>query len=73
MTGVQTCALPICFPVTIALVAIAIFGGDSLRTFTITLIAGIASGTYSSIFVASPITYVFEKMFPKKKNTEVNV
>ena len=57
----------------LALVAIAIFGGDSLRTFTITLIAGIASGTYSSIFVASPMTYVFEKMFPKKKNTEVNV
>ena len=52
----------------LALVAIAVFGGDSLRTFTITLIAGIASGTYSSIFVASPMTYLLEKKFPKKNN-----
>jgi preprotein translocase subunit SecF len=51
----------------LALVAIAVFGGDSLRTFTITLIAGIAAGTYSSIFVASPMTYLIEKKFPKKK------
>lgn len=54
----------------IALVAIAVFGGESLRTFTITLIAGIASGTYSSIFVASPLVYLIEKMMPKKEKTE---
>ena len=52
----------------LALTAIALFGGDSLRTFTVTLIAGIASGTFSSIFVASPMTYLLEKKFPKKKD-----
>lgn len=52
----------------LALVAIAVFGGESLRTFTLTLIAGITAGTYSSIFVASPMTYLIEKKFPKKNN-----
>lgn len=54
----------------IALIAIAVFGGESLRTFTITLIAGIASGTYSSIFVASPLVYLIEKKMPKKEQAE---
>lgn len=54
----------------IALITIAVFGGESLRTFTITLIAGIASGTYSSIFVASPLVYLIEKMMPKKEKNE---
>lgn len=57
------------FTTLLALVAIAVFGGESLRTFTITLIAGIVSGTYSSIFVASPMTYLIEKKFPKKNKT----
>ncbi len=35
--------------------AILFFGGDTLRTFALVLIVGIASGTYSSIFLASPL------------------
>ena len=38
-----------------ALFGLAIFGGDALRTFAIALIFGISIGTYSSIYVASPI------------------
>lgn len=45
----------------LALVAILIFGGDSLRTFTTTLLVGIGVGTYSSIFIATPLVYLFEK------------
>ena len=36
---------------------IFIFGGEVIRGFTFCLLCGIAIGTYSSIFVASPIAY----------------
>ncbi len=38
----------------LALGALAIFGGEVLRGFTLAMIWGIVIGTYSSIFVASP-------------------
>jgi preprotein translocase SecF subunit len=38
----------------LALAALAIFGGEVLRGFTLAMIWGIVIGTYSSIFVASP-------------------
>ena len=34
---------------------LAIFGGAALRDFSMTILVGLAIGTYSSIFVASPI------------------
>ncbi|UCF19852.1 MAG: protein translocase subunit SecF [Gemmatimonadota bacterium] len=37
------------------LMALAIFGGAVIREFTLVLIAGVMIGTYSSIFVASPV------------------
>lgn len=39
----------------LVLVALYLFGGESIRYFTLTLIIGITVGTYSSIFVASPL------------------
>ncbi|MCR4256124.1 MAG: protein translocase subunit SecF [Candidatus Uhrbacteria bacterium] len=51
----------------LALVAILLFGGSSLREFTLTLIIGIAVGTYSSIFIASPLLVSFEKWQRKRK------
>lgn len=47
--------------VLLVLAAIIIFGGSSIRTFTMALAIGIFAGTYSSIFVASPILVVWEK------------
>jgi preprotein translocase SecF subunit len=41
--------------------ALTLFGGDSMREFTLALLIGIASGTYSSIFNASMILVVWEK------------
>jgi len=38
----------------LALAALAVFGGEVLRGFTLAMIWGIVIGTYSSIFVASP-------------------
>lgn len=45
----------------LAVVAILVFGGESLRTFITTLLIGIMAGTYSSIFIATPLIYLFEK------------
>ena len=41
----------------IVLLAIFIFGGDSIRGFMFALIIGVLVGTYSSLFVASPIMF----------------
>ncbi|MEK7536870.1 MAG: protein translocase subunit SecF [Patescibacteria group bacterium] len=42
-----------------AVIAIYIFGGPTLKNFSLALIIGIASGAYSSIFLASPILMLF--------------
>ena len=39
----------------LALISLAVFGGEVLRGFTLAMIWGIVIGTYSSIFVASPL------------------
>jgi preprotein translocase SecF subunit len=40
--------------------ALTLFGGESIREFTLALLIGIASGTYSSIFNASMLLVVWE-------------
>jgi preprotein translocase SecF subunit len=42
------------------------FGGEVLRTFALALILGVIVGTYSSIFVASPIVVEWEARRPKR-------
>jgi len=42
------------------LVAILFFGGVTIRQFIATLLVGLVSGTYSSIFVAVPLLVVWE-------------
>lgn len=41
--------------------ALTLFGGITIRTFTLTLLIGIFSGTYSSIFNASMLLVIWEK------------
>lgn len=41
----------------IVLIAIFIFGGDSIRGFMFALIVGVVVGTYSSVFIATPVMY----------------
>ncbi|HTP02935.1 MAG TPA: protein translocase subunit SecF [Anaerolineales bacterium] len=59
---VQTLARSINTQLTVmfTLFALALFGGDTIRHFVIILLVGIFSGTYSSIFNASPILVVWE-------------
>lgn len=42
------------------LLALALFGGVTLREFALILLVGLFSGTYSSIFVAAPLLVVWE-------------
>jgi preprotein translocase subunit SecF len=46
--------------VMITLLALALFGGVTIRHFVVILLIGVFSGTYSSIFNASPILVVWE-------------
>ena len=48
----------------IVLIAIFIFGGESIRGFMFALIIGVMVGTYSSVFIATPI------MFDSYKNKD---
>lgn len=50
----------------VVLLAIAIFGGEVIRGFSVALIVGVLIGTYSSIFVGTPIVYDMFKRREKK-------
>ncbi len=50
----------------LVLVALFVLGSESVRSFTFLLIAGVVVGTYSSIFVGSPLLVTLEKL--KKGN-----
>jgi preprotein translocase subunit SecF len=61
--------------VMMTLIALSLFGGVTIRHFVITLLIGVFSGTYSSIFNASPILVVWENRewrnwFKGSKNTK---
>lgn len=47
--------------VLLVLLALLLFGGESIRWFVVALIIGMLSGTYSSIFNASPILVVWHE------------
>lgn len=49
----------------LALIALYIFGGESIRGFVYAMIFGITVGTYSSIFVAAPVLLLFK---PRKSD-----
>jgi preprotein translocase subunit SecF len=47
--------------VLLTLTALLLFGGETVRWFVVALLIGITSGTYSSIFNASPILVLWEQ------------
>ncbi|MFD3449377.1 protein translocase subunit SecDF [Microbacteriaceae bacterium 4G12] len=61
--------------VLLPVIALLIFGSESLRNFSIALLVGLVVGTYSSVFVASQIWLMLEsrrlKKGKTKKETEV--
>jgi preprotein translocase subunit SecF len=49
-----------------SVLALYLFGGESLKNFSFALLVGIVFGTYSSIYVASPIVVDLENFFRKR-------
>ena len=50
----------------LVILAMLLFGGDSLRDFLIVLLLGVIIGTYSSIFIAAQFLVFWEEGFRKK-------
>jgi SecD/SecF fusion protein len=57
------------FSTILVLLIIFIFGGETIRGFIFAMLFGIVIGTYSSIFVAAPVTYELYKRKAKKEET----
>jgi SecD/SecF fusion protein len=53
----------------VVLLAIFIFGGDTIRGFIFALLVGVLAGTFSSVFLSSPFAYVLMK--GNKKDKEI--
>ena len=55
MSEVLTRSLATSFCTLLPVLALLLFGGETLKNFAFALMVGIASGAYSSIFIASPV------------------
>lgn len=54
------------FTVLFTTFALYFFGGDTTKDFAFALLVGFASGSYSSIFIASPLWVLMREKFPVK-------
>ena len=55
------------FTVVLTLTALLLFGGSATEEFVLALLIGIVSGTYSSIFNASPLLVVWQEWEDRRK------
>ncbi|HMJ02092.1 MAG TPA: protein translocase subunit SecD [Conexibacter sp.] len=55
MSEVLTRSLATSFSTGLPVLALMLFGGETLRDFAFALLVGIISGTYSSVFIAGPV------------------
>ena len=53
--------------VLLVLVALLLFGGQSIGWFVVALLIGVTSGTYSSIFNASPLLVLWQEISDKRE------
>lgn len=51
----------------LVLISIFLFGGETLKYFALALIVGIIIGTYSSLFLASPLLVSWQKLFKRSR------
>jgi len=54
----------------VTLLSIFIFGGETIRGFVFALILGVVIGTYSSVFIATPIAYDLQRKKAEKEAKE---
>lgn len=50
------------------LLALLLFGGETIRYFVLALLIGITAGTYSSIFIASPLLLIWYNWDLRRRN-----
>ena len=55
LSEVLTRSLATSFCTLLPVLSLMLFGGDTLQDFAFALLVGIASGTYSSVFIATPV------------------
>ena len=55
----------------LAVTAIYVFGSASIQTFALTLMIGVAVGTYSSIFVASPLVHFMDQYLSRRESAKL--
>ncbi|HEX3735974.1 MAG TPA: protein translocase subunit SecD [Solirubrobacterales bacterium] len=65
MSEVLTRSLATSFTTLLAVVSLLIFGSSTLQDFAFAMLIGIASGTYSSIFIASPVLTAWKEREPQ--------
>jgi SecD/SecF fusion protein len=59
---------------TVFLIAVLlIFGGDTLKDFAFAMMVGVASGTYSSIFIASPVLTEWKEREPAYRSRRARI
>ncbi|HEV7563260.1 MAG TPA: protein translocase subunit SecF, partial [Solirubrobacterales bacterium] len=64
MSEVLTRSLATSFSTLLAIASLLIFGGTTLQDFAFAMLVGIVSGTYSSIFIASPVLTAWKEREP---------
>ncbi len=64
MSEVLTRSLATSFSTLMPVGALLIFGGETLQDFAFALLVGVASGAYSSIFIAAPLVTLWKEREP---------
>jgi SecD/SecF fusion protein len=64
MSEVLTRSLATSFSTLLGVASLLVFGGTTLQDFAFAMLVGIASGTYSSIFIASPVLTAWKEREP---------
>jgi SecD/SecF fusion protein len=64
MSEVLTRSLATSFTTLLSVTALLVFGGATLQDFAFAMMVGIVSGTYSSIFIASPVLTAWKEREP---------
>jgi SecD/SecF fusion protein len=73
MSEVITRSLATSFCTLLPVLALLLFGGSTLKDFAFALLVGVASGAYSSIFIASPVLTHWKEREPAYRNRRARI
>jgi len=73
MSEVLTRSLATSFCTLLPVTALLLFGGETLKDFAFALLIGIASGAYSSIFIASPVLTHWKEREPAYRSRRARI